>query len=276
MVEFQPDGPGHVTLVREGQKVGQVRWSIRTLSWGRERVKVALVEALESPDALLPDLWDYLRYLWQKDAVAAVCQDGTLTWFSRALEQSWQGAGSPMGLRAEVQYRDLTLNELDRDLFAHFIRRQEVNDCWRREGEGWVIRPDPFVDDWSEEDFQFLVRCLKDTLAQGGFVHGAFVDGELKGFVAVAPGLFGGENGYLALESIHVSQDLRGRGMGKALFRAAADWARSQGAKKLYLSAHSAVESQAFYAKMGCVDAQLPDPKHVEAEPFDRQLEFVL
>lgn len=276
MVEFRPDTPGHVTLLREGQAVGQVRWSIHALSWGRERVKVALVEVLDSPKELTADLWDYLRYLWQKDAVAAFCQDGTLTWFSRALEQSWQQAGAPMDLAPEVRYRDLALAELDRELFTHFIRRQEVTDCWRREGEGWVIRPDPFVDDWSEEDYQFLVRCLKDTLTQGGFVYGAFVEGQLKGFVAVTAGLFGGENQYLDLASIHVSQDLRGKGIGKTLFRAAAGWARAQGAKKLYISAHSAVESQAFYAAMGCVDAQLPDPRHMEAEPFDRQLEFVL
>lgn len=173
-------------------------------------------------------------------------------------------------------YRALHREELDRRLFAQFIRRQEVTDCWRREGAGWVIRPDPFVDDWSEEDYQFLLRCLQDTIAQGGFVYGAFVDGVLKGFVAVTAGLFGGAHRYMDLASIHISQDLRGQGLGRALFQAAADWARSQGAGKLYISAHSAVESQAFYARMGCVDAQLPDPRHTQAEPFDRQLEFKL
>lgn len=173
-------------------------------------------------------------------------------------------------------YRALRQDELDRRLFAQFIRRQEVTDCWRREGESWVIRPDPFVDDWSEEDYQFLLRCLQDTIAQGGFVCGAFVDNVLKGFVAVTAGLFGGAHRYMDLASIHISQDLRGQGLGRALFQAAADWARSQGAGKLYISAHSAVESQAFYARMGCVDAQLPDPRHTKAEPFDRQLEFKL
>ena len=31
------------------------------------------------------------------------------------------------------------------------------------------------------------------------------------------------------------------------------EWAKQKGAKKLYISAHSAVESQAFYKSMGCV-----------------------
>lgn len=37
-----------------------------------------------------------------------------------------------------------------------------------------VIKSDPFIDDWSEEDYAFLVSCLKNTLATGGFVYGAF------------------------------------------------------------------------------------------------------
>jgi len=73
-----------------------------------------------------------------------------------------------------------------------------------------------------------------------------------------------------------VSEDMRRGGIGKALFLAAAEWARKQGAKKLYISAHSAVESQAFYRAMGCVEAAEYHQKHVEAEPFDCQLEYVL
>ena len=42
----------------------------------------------------------------------------------------------------------------------------------------------------------------------------------------------------------------------KRCFASSADWAFSQGAKKLYISAHSALESQAFYAAMGCVEAE--------------------
>ena len=62
----------------------------------------------------------------------------------------------------------------------------------------------------------------------------------------------------------------------KALFLAAADWARARGAGKLYISAHSAAESQAFYRAMGCVEAQAYMRHHVEAEPFDCQLEYGL
>lgn len=59
-------------------------------------------------------------------------------------------------------------------------------------------------------------------------------------------------------------------------FLAAKEWGKAQGAKKLYISAHSAVESQAFYKAMGCVEAQVYNQMHVEQEPCDCQLECVL
>lgn len=104
-----------------------------------------------------------------------------------------------------------------------------------------------------------MIGCLRNTAHTDGFVYGAFLNDVLKGFVSVERGFF-----------------LRRKGIGKELFLADAEWARKQGAKKLYLSSHSAVESQAFYHSMGCVDAAEYNQKHVEEEPYDRQLEYVL
>lgn len=179
-----------------------------------------------------------------------------------------------------IYYRTLSADEICLDLFRHFTRHQNVVKCWRKEDGKWVIRDDPFVDDWSEDDYRFLVKCLKNTVQTGGFVYAAFCghspDSMLKGFVSVEPDLFGGEQKYLDLSSIHVSEDLRGKGIGKSLFLASRDWARKKGARKLYLSAHSAVETQAFYRAMGCVEAQEYDQHHVEQEPYDCQLECPL
>ena len=176
-----------------------------------------------------------------------------------------------------IEYRPLSEGELCRELFRPFIRRQVVVKCWRRDNSGaWVIRDDPFIDDWTEEDYRTLVSCLKNTVRTGGVVYAAFADGALKGFASVEPELFGGKHRYLDLSSIHVSEDMRGTGIGTTLFRLAQGWAREHGAKKLYISAHSAVESQAFYRSLGCVEAQVCHQKHVEAEPFDCQLECPL
>lgn len=175
-----------------------------------------------------------------------------------------------------IKYRKLKKDEICRELFRGFIRRQIVRDCLRRENGEWVVKEDPFVDDWTESDYEFLVSCLKKTVSTGGFVYGAFEDEILKGFVSVEPALFGGEQKYLDLSSIHVSEDMRGKGIGKELFSAAKKWARQNGAGKLYISAHSAVETQAFYRRMGCVEAQAYHQEHVRREPYDCQLECVL
>lgn len=176
----------------------------------------------------------------------------------------------------KMEYRPICEEELSRALFANFQRRQVVTDCWRRENGTWCVRTDPFIDDWSEADYDFLVQCLKNTVRTGGFVLGAFLDGNLKGFASVELEAMGSDGGYRDLTSLHVSADCRGKGIGKQLFSMAADWAREHGGRKLYISGHSAVETQAFYRAVGCREAAEYQKKHVEAEPFDCQLEYEL
>lgn len=175
-----------------------------------------------------------------------------------------------------IEYRVLLPQELTRALFAAFQRRQEVTRCWRKVRDSWTLQEIAFVDDWSEADYQTLIGCLQNTLATGGLVVGAFWQGRLKGFVAVEAAPLGSAGQYLDLSSIHVSQDMRGQGVGKGLFLRAKEYARTRGAAKLYISAHSSAESQAFYRAMGCVEALEYHPGHVEAEPCDCQLECSL
>lgn len=175
-----------------------------------------------------------------------------------------------------MNYRIIEEHKIDRALFRGFNRRQEVTLCRRRKGGEWVIEPDPFVDDWSEEDYRELIGHMKDLSLREGFVYGAMQSNVLKGFVTVDAKALGPDNEYLDLRDLFVSADARGQGIGRELFRAAAQWARSKGACKLYLSAHSAIETQAFYKAMGCVDAKYISLRHVEKEPYDCQLEYPL
>lgn len=172
--------------------------------------------------------------------------------------------------------RPMEQKEINRELFRSFERRQVVDQCWRKEAGQWVIRRDPFIDQWSEAYYAFLVTCLRRTIAEGGVVFGAFCAGELKGFASVEGIPLGSQNQYLDLTCLHVSEELRGKGLGRQLFTMAADWARCRGAEKLYISGHSAVETQAFYRAMGCREAEEPSLEHVKKEPFDCQLEYQL
>ncbi|MFD3157326.1 GNAT family N-acetyltransferase [Haloimpatiens sp. FM7330] len=175
-----------------------------------------------------------------------------------------------------MEYRKLQTEEIDRQLFEKFERYQKVTQCWRKIDGKWIVKDVPFIDQWNEEDYNQLIKCLKNTLQTNGILYGAFSDDILKGFVSVENGFIGKNQEYFDLSSIHVSEDMRGNGIGKKLFKMAAQWARTHGAKKLYISAHSAVESQAFYKAMGCIEALEYNQKHVEKEPCDCQLEYVL
>ena len=52
----------------------------------------------------------------------------------------------------KIQYKKLTDYEISREMFNGFIRRQVVTKCWRKEKGEWVIKDDPFIDDWDEKD----------------------------------------------------------------------------------------------------------------------------
>lgn len=172
-----------------------------------------------------------------------------------------------------MKYIKLEGECLSRKLFANFKRHQTVTKCWRKIDGKWCIKEIAFIDDWTEEEYAELISCLKNTVATGGMVVGAFWNEELKGFVSVESNLFGKNKEYLDLSSIHVSEDMREKSIGKELFQQAKRWAKEHGAQKLYISAHSAVESQAFYRAMGCVEAEEYNQEHVEKEPCDCQLE---
>ena len=172
--------------------------------------------------------------------------------------------------------RQISARELNPPLFSDFHRHQQVTKCWRKVDEEWIIIDNPFTEDWGEQEYRSLAVSLQNTIATGGVVYGAFPEGKLKGFVSVENTFFGSRKQYLELSNIHVSEDCRGCGIGRELVEAAIGWAKQQGAQKLYISAHSAVESQAFYRAMGCREAEEYNQASVEKEPFDCQLELLL
>lgn len=173
-------------------------------------------------------------------------------------------------------YKKLKQEEIELSLFQGFCRHQVVTQCWRKELGKWQLKDEPFIDDWTKEQYMFLVKCLKNTVNTNGVVFGAFEEERLVGFVSVENSFFGSEKQYLQLSCIHVSEESRGKGIGKQLFSYAVESARKLGAGKLYISAHSSKESQAFYHALGCIEAKEYNCELAEAEPCDCQLEFRL
>ncbi len=174
----------------------------------------------------------------------------------------------------EPEYRYLPPEDVTPALFRDFHRRQEVSKVWRKEDGKWFIRSAPrVIEDWGERQREFICHCLRETLQAGGMVCGAFVNGKLKGVVAVDASPLGSRGQYREVPFLQVSQELRGQGIGRDLFTYAKAFAREKGAEKLYISSQPSVETQAFYKAMGCVEAEEYSPLHIEREPLDCQIQ---
>lgn len=75
-----------------------------------------------------------------------------------------------------MKYKTLLEEEICPELFCDFERRQVVTKCRRKIDGVWTVKDDPFIDQWSETDYVFLVKCLKNTVRTGGVIYGAFQD----------------------------------------------------------------------------------------------------
>ncbi len=173
-------------------------------------------------------------------------------------------------------YRKIRPEEICPQLLDGFDRRQEVTLCRKKAEGGFITVPNPFVDDWDREKKDFVLWAMGDILSRGGWIAGAFDGNALKGLIALEPAPLGSRGQYRELSGFWVSRESRGRGIGRALFSMAREAARDLGGEKIYISSHPAVETQAFYAAMGCREAEEYSHAHVEREPSDCQLECSL
>lgn len=182
-----------------------------------------------------------------------------------------------MNLMNKIEIRELTESDLVPDLLEAFNRYQEVVYVWRTIENKKVLVKNPFTENWDSELKREVVAVdLTNCIKGGGAVFGAFHESKLIAFATLLHDFFGSRKQYLQLIQLHTSYEYRHFGLGKQLFKLCADKAKSWGAEKLYISTHSAEESQRFYKAVGCRDAEEIDKKIAEHEPYDCQLEYLL
>lgn len=157
-----------------------------------------------------------------------------------------------------------------------FIRKQTVKRCWRKVNGEYALKPVEYVEDWTLTERREMAAYIIDELKNGGKAFGAFDCGKLIGYACISAGMLGCAGQYLLLSEFYVSLPYRNKGIGKRLFKEACASAKADGAKKLFISAHSAEDSIAAYKKFGCVLAKEKNEALAEKEPCDLQLEFVL
>ena len=179
-------------------------------------------------------------------------------------------------MEKQLVYRYVQSEDLTRGALAHFVRRQQVTECWRHTESGLRLLPIAFVDDWSEETRAQRVNRLLALLAHGGAMYAAFDGADIVGYIALGQKSPDCPADTVEVVAFHVSEPMRHQGIGKRLFAEAVMEGRRRGARRLYISAHSAKESQAAYQRLGCVETGDPLASAVAAEPCDIQMEYRL
>lgn len=150
------------------------------------------------------------------------------------------------------------------DLFDRF---QEVRNVYRMENGKLVLKEQAFCETWS---FKRRREKAAEILSDRYITFCAFEGDTVIGEIMLIPEL---NEGRLIIDSFHVSREFRRHGIGRRLVEAAAEHAKSRGAKALYASCCSAEETIGFYTAMGFRPSGQPIPAYVEEEPFDIQME---
>ncbi len=170
-------------------------------------------------------------------------------------------------------YKRFAAGEITANFLAAFNRYQVVRRCWRKVEGQWMLKDIGFLEQWDEEELRETSLDLK-RIAENGAVFAACDGHAPVAFAAVEGKPIGSRRQYLVLHYLYTDARYRSMGIGSELFRMALNYGREQGAEKLYISAHSSEESQRFYRRHGCVDAEEIDPHLYELEPCDCHLEI--
>lgn len=172
----------------------------------------------------------------------------------------------------EVVYRTLEMNECNR--IREIDVSQYIGRAWRNIDGCRKLVDINYQDTDFPNGFENHLTSLMDTIRSGGIVLGAFFKERLVGFCSVDNGFFGENYRYVLLDQLFISNELRGKGIGKKLFLMAAKAAKNKGAEKFYICAGSAEETIAFYFAVGCEETKEINQELYQRDIRDYQLEF--
>ena len=180
-------------------------------------------------------------------------------------------------MQEKIIIKELSLNDIDDNLLDFYDRYQKVEKYWTNKNGSWTLIDEGYTEDWDKERKVAKIQMFKNILSgQTGFIYGVYDDNKLIGFTVLLNQKFGSNNQYIQLKQLHVSNGYRHKGIGKKLFGLCIEKAMELKAEKIYISANDSEDTQKFYLGIGCKDAMEIDAKSAEAEPYDRQMEYVV
>lgn len=172
----------------------------------------------------------------------------------------------------DVKYQPLELNECSR--IKEINASQFIGRAWRNvDGRRQLVEIKYQETDFPNGFDNHLTR-LENTIRSGGVALGAFFNERLVGFCSVNSDCFGEIHRYALLDQLFISNEVRGRGIGKKLFMMAANITKNKGIEKFYICAGSSEETIAFYFAIGCEEAKEINQNLYQLDTRDYQLEF--
>jgi ribosomal protein S18 acetylase RimI-like enzyme len=175
-----------------------------------------------------------------------------------------------------IIYRSLDLSDLHNNVLVTFNRYQKTTTLLAENNNTLIEKEDYFIDDWDKKKKSIVINDLRKCMANGGLVIAAYFNQQLVGFANIEGKRFGRNLAYVEMPYIHISNEHRGKGIGKRLFALTCEGAKQLGAKKLYIGAHPSIETQKFYKTVGCTLAKEINKEVYNREPLDIQLEYKL
>lgn len=168
-----------------------------------------------------------------------------------------------------ITYRRLQRSEQER--FAEVDRSERITQAYRQHGRelelvavDWHARP------WS---LPAILREWAPFLQDDCVLWGAFDGDALIGFCGYRPNVAPG-TGQFAL--LHVSNQYRGRGIGRRLAEALFAYAHAQGTTALYVTATPTRNTVDFYLGLGFEPTDDPLPALLELEPDDIHMRMTI
>ena len=174
-----------------------------------------------------------------------------------------------------VDFRELSIEDISINLLDNFNRYQKVIKCWGNKEGIWTLMDEEYVVDWDKNKKQSVINTFSDIIEKKkGYVFGAYFEENLIGFSVLLNNKFGSMGQYIQLKFLHVSLDYRHKGIRRKLFKLIIKKAEDIGVEKVYISANDSVDTIKFYFSMGCKDAFEINREIAKEEPYDRPWEY--
>ena len=176
-----------------------------------------------------------------------------------------------------VEIRRLARTELAR--VGEIDRTEHIDLLYEQRGTVLVERPGEwsasawYADGHGDHSVEAKRDELEHYLDAGGIAFGAFVDGRLAGIGIVVPHL---RPAVAQLAFLHVTQTLRGAGIGRRLSSELEQLARRAGDSSMVVSATPSANTVRFYQGSGYELMPQPLPELFEREPEDVHMRKVL